>query len=183
MYNHKKEYVLNNKEVLLVRSPKLDDAKALVDHMKAVDQETEFLAREAGEFSFTVDQERNFIENALNDPNLFFFVAEIEGKIVANCSVGYVMRFNKYKHRAAMGLAIRQNHWRKGIGKILMSECIEWCRSKGIEQLELDVVTENERGIGLYKSMGFEVFGTKKNALKYSDGRYADEYFMILFLI
>lgn len=34
----------------------------------------------------------------------------------------------------------------------------------------------------MYKSFGFEIYGTKKHALKYSDGTYADEYSMVPFL-
>lgn len=34
----------------------------------------------------------------------------------------------------------------------------------------------------MYESMGFEIYGTQKHALKYGDGSYADEYYMILFL-
>jgi len=182
MYNHWKEYNLKNNDKLLVRSPRVEDAQALINHMIEVDKETEFLAREAGEFNLTVDREKSFIENTLNNPNVFFFVAELNGEIVANCSVGFVMGFNKYKHRAAMGIAIRKAHWGKGIGQILMQECMSWCKTNNVEQLELDVVTGNKRAVALYEKMGFEVFGTKKHALKYSDGRYADEFYMIHFI-
>ena len=34
----------------------------------------------------------------------------------------------------------------------------------------------------MYKNIGFEIYGTKKHALKYGDGTYADEYSMCLFL-
>ena len=64
----------------------------------------------------------------------------------------------------------------------MMKECIKWCSEKGVEQLELDVVTENKRALLMYENLGFEVYGTKKHALKYGDGTYADEYAMILFL-
>jgi RimJ/RimL family protein N-acetyltransferase len=63
-----------------------------------------------------------------------------------------------------------------------MKECIKWCNENGVEQLELDVVTQNNRAISMYKNLGFKIQGTKKHALKYEDGTYADEYFMCLFL-
>jgi len=63
-----------------------------------------------------------------------------------------------------------------------MQECINWCKEQGVEQLELEVVTQNSRAISMYKSFGFEIYGTKKHALKYENGTYADEYFMCLFL-
>lgn len=63
-----------------------------------------------------------------------------------------------------------------------MKACIEWCKNQEIEQIELDVVVENERAQKLYEKFGFEVCGRKKNALKYGDGSYADEYMMVLML-
>lgn len=81
-----------------------------------------------------------------------------------------------------MGIAVIKDYWNKGIGRIMMQECIDWCKEKGVEQLELEVVTQNNRAVSMYKNLGFEIYGTMKHALKYSDETYADEYYMILFL-
>lgn len=179
---YRNEYTLKNGQTLVVRNAVAEDAQALVDHMKIVDSETKFLAREPGEFSFTVDQEREFIEKTHSNKSIFFAVGEVNGQIVANCSVGLVMSHRRYSHRASMGIAIRKAFWRLGIGKQLMSECIQWCKNNGIEQLELDVVTENDRAVAMYKSFGFEIQGSKRHALKYDDGSYVDEHSMILFV-
>lgn len=180
--SYKNEYLLRDGQKLIVRNPKIGDEQGLIDHMKAVDGETKFLAREPGEFSFTLEQEREFIESSINNENTFFLVGEIDGKIIANCSVGIVMNNKRYLHRAAIGIAVRKDYWHKGIGKRMMEECIKWCREKGVEQLELEVVTQNNRAISMYESIGFQIQGTKKHALKYGDGSYADEYLMTLFL-
>ncbi len=81
-----------------------------------------------------------------------------------------------------MGIAVCKAHWNKSIGKKMMQGCISWCETKGVEQLELEVVIQNTRAVAMYKKFGFQIFGTKKHALKYRDGTYADEYQMILFL-
>ncbi len=179
---YKKDYALKGGQQLTVRSPRTDDAQGLIDQMKLVDSESKFLSREPGEFSFTLDQEVAFIENCINNDTIHFLVGEVAGEIVANCSVGLVMNNRRYLHRASMGIAVKKAYWHRGIGKHLMQECIDWCKVKGVEQLELEVVTENKRGLSMYKKFGFEIYGTKKHALKYADGSYADEYFMILFL-
>ena len=49
----------------------------------------------------------------------------------------------------------------------------------GFEQAELEVVADNERAIGLYRDMGFEIYGTFSNNMKYKDGSYADSYWMM----
>lgn len=181
-YNKVSEYKLKDGEKLIVRNPKFDDAQGLINQMKTVDSETKFLAREADEFSFTVEQEREFIKNSINDESRLFLVGEVDGRIIANCSVGLVLNKKRYLHRASMGIAICKDYWGKGIGKKMMEECIKWCEEKGVEQLELDVVTENNRAVSMYESLGFKIYGTMKHALKYGDGTYADEYYMVLFL-
>lgn len=179
---HNNKYELKSGEYLIVRRAALGDEQGLIDHVKTVDSETRFLARGTGEFSLTLEQEREFIKNSLNDNNRIMLVGEINGKIIANCSTGLVASNLRFRHRVSMGLAIQEKHWRKGIGKILMKECIKWCEDNGFEQLELGVVSDNEAALSLYKAFGFEIFGTKKHSMKYSDGTYADEYMMIKFL-
>ena len=179
---YKKEYELKEGQKLIVRNPELGDEEGLINQMKIVDSETKFLAREPGEFNFTLEQEREFIKNSMNNENRLFLIGEIDGRIIANCSVGVISNSKRYLHRAAMGIAVRMDYWNKGIGKKLMHECIQWCEEKGIEQLELEVVTQNNRAVSMYQNLGFQIYGTKKHALKYGDGTYADEYYMILFL-
>lgn len=179
-YNNK--YELKNGDNLIVRMPVLGDEQKLIDQMKAVDCESKFLAREPGEFSFTLEQERDFISNMLKNDNNRLLIGEIDGKIVANCSVGIVSTSRRFRHRASLGIVVSKAYWRMGIGRIMMLECISWCMEKGVEQLELEVVTQNDQGIAMYKSLGFQMYGTKKHAMKYGDGSYADEHFMILFL-
>lgn len=180
MYQAK--YDLKDKRKLIVRVPVVSDAQALIDYMKEVDCETRFLAREPGEFGFTVEQEEAFISSLADDSSSQLLIAEVEGQIVANCSVGIVMKNRRYLHRATLGVSVKQAYWGLGIGRTMMNECIKWCKENGVEQLELEVVTHNERALNMYKSLGFEIHGTEKHALKYGDGTYADEYFMILFL-
>ncbi len=176
------EYVLKDKQSLTLRSPNVDDAGALIEYMKTVDTESPFLAREPGEFNLTVEQERDFIKKSTGNENSFFILGEVGGEIAGNCAVAVIQNKKRFMHRAVMGIAVKKAYWRLGIGSILMQQCVDWCAEKGIEQLELDVVTENTRALSMYKQFGFEVYGTKKHAMKYSDGTYADEYSMILFL-
>lgn len=46
-----------------------------------------------------------------------------------------------------------------GIGRILTQTCIECAASAGYAQLELEAVKDNGRAVGLYKSLGFEIYG------------------------
>lgn len=70
----------------------------------------------------------------------------------------------------------------RGAGKALMLALIERAKAcEGLERINLAVVTGNEPAIRLYRSLGFETYGTERQALKY-EGRYADERFLSLTL-
>ena len=70
----------------------------------------------------------------------------------------------------------------KGVAKSLMHEAIDKARTlEGIEQIYLTVVSSNVAAKKLYTSLGFEVYGTEKRALKIEQ-TYLDEDLMVLFL-
>ncbi|MBL4935030.1 GNAT family N-acetyltransferase [Clostridium sp. YIM B02515] len=97
------------------------------------------------------------MSNIINDESGLFLIAQLSGRIIANCSVGIVSNNKRFLHRAGMGITVRKEYWNKGIGKIMMKECINWCKENGVEQLELEVVTQNDRAVSMYKSFGFEI--------------------------
>jgi len=172
----------SKKGPITIRPVRVEDASSILIHLKTVDQETRFLARAPGEMTLTLEEEENFIRGIIEDETTHFLVAEAEGRIIATCSIGLVMKRRRFRHRASLGIGLQEAFWGLGIGSCLLEACEKWAKKTGVEQMELEVVVDNDRGLGLYKKMGFEVFGTKKKALKYDDGTYADEYFMIKFL-
>lgn len=109
------------------------------------------------------------------------------GAFVDDQLVGVVTLFReslaKLQHRAnivAMYVSTEQRGM--GIGKSLMVDAIQVANDwTGVEQVYLTVVTTNEPAKKLYASLGFEVFGTEKKALKVND-TYYDEEHMVLFL-
>jgi len=177
-----KERKLSNGKELIIRPPVVEDASSLIEHMKVVDTETRYLGREAGEFSFTLKQEEAFIKGIQSNKMMCFYLAIVDGQVIGNVSVGIVRNNLRFLHRASIGITVQKKLWRQGIGKDLLHCAIEWCKTNGIEQLELEVISSNTRAIELYKSYGFEIYGTLKHALKYGDKTYADEYKMVLML-
>ncbi|MFD1738874.1 GNAT family N-acetyltransferase [Bacillus salitolerans] len=70
----------------------------------------------------------------------------------------------------------------KRVGKALILELIKKVRSyDGLEQVNLTVVSDNQPAKKLYKSVGFEVYGVERKALKFNK-QYFDEDLMVLFL-
>jgi len=89
----------------------------------------------------------------------------------------------KVRHKAMIwGMFVASEHRGKGIGYKLIKQAINHTEQfSGVEQVLLTVVSSNVGARNLYEAMGFEVWGTEKNALKV-DGRYYDEDWMVLFL-
>ena len=65
-------------------------------------------------------------------------------------------------------LAVHPLHFRKGLGKSLLSNLINQAKSLGINQIRLEVKDKNENAKALYKYMEFEIKGRRSNF--YNDG-------------
>lgn len=177
------DYQLKSGETLTVRPPVPEDAAEMVALLTTADTESRFLIRNPGEFEFTVEQEAEFIKSVQENPNLQWYTAFYRGRLVGQSSALLVNPGRqRCRHRAGVGFVVGKDYWGLGIGGKLMESCLGWCRERGCEQVELDVVAGNQRAIQMYKSFGFEITGTRPRALKYPDGSYADEYLMVKFL-
>ena len=91
----------------------------------------------------------------------------------------------KYKvcHRADFGISIDKAYWGLGIGRALLGACVECARKAGYEQLELNVVADNSRAIGMYKAAGFVEFGRNLRGFKSRLSGYQELVYMRLELL
>jgi len=93
-----------------------------------------------------------------------FLVAESGGKIA-----GMVLGFRQSPLEGRIfWLAVRSDHWSRGIGRRLMTELLEIFRRLGVMEVILEVRSGNKRAQRLYLNLGFEIFTTCKNY--YPDG-------------
>ena len=174
------EYKLKIGKTVIVRKPVIGDAAAIINIISTADSETKFLARNPGEFKVTEEQEKEFIRNVLEDGDQDWFVAEYDGKVVGQCSIGLIRKTERCRHRAEVAVVVLKDYCGIGIGGKLMEQCIKWCKDKNITQIELSVVADNKPAITMYESFGFKTTGTIPNAMRYQNGTFADEKIMIL---
>jgi ribosomal protein S18 acetylase RimI-like enzyme len=87
----------------------------------------------------------------------------------------------KLRHCAQLaGMYVAPEFRRGGAGRALLDAAIEHARCvEGIRQLKLSVNATNNSARHLYRTAGFERFGTEPDAL-FVDGRYHDEELYIL---
>lgn len=106
-------------------------------------------------------------------------IAEVDGKIAGNSSFSAIGGKFKIKHRCSLGIALYEQYWGLGIGRELVSLLLEKAHDCGYEQMELEVVSRNERAIALYEKMGFYAIGERPYAMKHKDGTYDSNIIMI----
>lgn len=69
-----------------------------------------------------------------------------------------------------------------GLGKKLMLDLVKIASCyEGLEQINLTVMSENIIAKKLYKSLGFEIYGVERKALKVNE-QYFDEDLMVLYI-
>lgn len=168
---------LNGRE-LLFRNATEEDAQMLIDYLKETCGETRYLVKEPEEITMTVEQEKSFINHNNESQNNILMLGFLDGEYVGNCSI-MGMNASRYQHRASIGIALYQKYIGMGIGRAMLEKLFVIAKENGMEQLELEVNADNERAIRLYKNMGFEIYGTFPNNMKYKDGTYADAYWMM----
>ena len=71
-------------------------------------------------------------------------------------------RYTEANYRIAHRLCVSPDFSGRGAGRRTMLFLEELLRSEGIEDLRLDTVSENEPALGLYRSLGYEVRGTRQ---------------------
>jgi len=89
----------------------------------------------------------------------------------------------KSRHKGIIwGVYVRSAARGQGAGRALLTALIDRARQEdGLEQIQLSVSAGQKPARQLYESVGFEVFGHERHALKV-DGEYVDEDHMVLWL-
>lgn len=177
------EYNLKSGEILYIREAVPDDAAGFINYMSKIGGESDNLLFGAGEVNMTEVQERDFLQNQHDTPDTVMLLGELNGEIVCSAQVGKQGESSRTNHRGGMAIAVLKDHWNKGIGTCLMREIISFACSLGIEQLELEVKSDNENAIALYRKTGFRKTGEIPNYFRYAPDKYANADIMVCSLL
>ncbi len=105
------------------------------------------------------------ILGSVSSGDSYFVVAEknhnSERKIAGYAGV-YIAISEAYIYN----IAVRRECRGKGIGENLAKELIEYCAKKYLEFISLEVRISNNVAINLYKKLGFEILGERKDFYK-----------------
>jgi len=173
-----KEILLKDGRTALLRTPREEDAEELLEYLRAVSGETEFLTRGPEETETDPEKERAWVRGKRASPDSLMISCFLDGRIVGNCEINFSAR-KKTAHRATLGIALRREVWRLGIGSAMFSELIAAGEARaGVSVLELSCVEGNVRALALYEKFGFRTVCRRPNAFRLPDGSVCGELFL-----
>lgn len=172
----RREFLDRNGRLIVLRRAQVDDARALIECTDRVAVERRYITMDR--LDIPVEQEQEFICR-LEMMGDLFLVAEHGGRLVGSLTA---MRGRGAfrAHVAEFGLSLVPEYRDAGIGRAMIAYTMDWCRSRGVEKLNLEVFADNDRAIALYRSMGFIEEGIRRRQVKI-DGRYIDLIQMTVF--
>ena len=176
-----KEIILPTNETLVIRIAQKGDAEAMLQYLKIVGNETDFLTFSGDEIKRSQSEQEKIIADHKNVENKIFLIAEINHQVVGLSNVSSRSR-ERLKHVGEFGVSTLKAHWGKGIATHLITVMIAWAKANPIiKKLNLLVLVHNESAIRLYKKLGFEIEGCLRSDF-YIKGKFYDTYFMGMFI-
>jgi putative acetyltransferase len=109
---------------------------------------------------------------------LIALVACVNNEVVGQLGLHTLADSPRRRHVGQIGMSVRDDWQGKGVGTALMQAAIDLAdKWLNLSRLELQVYTDNEPGVRLYKKFGFVVEGTLTR-FAFRDGEYVDAYMM-----
>lgn len=108
----------------------------------------------------------------------YSLVACVDGEVVGQIGLQTFPNRPRRRHVGEIGMMVRDDWQGKGVGTALMQAVVDLAdKWLNLYRLELDVYTDNEPAIKLYKKFGFEIEG-RRVGMAFRDGQFVDSYAM-----
>lgn len=168
-----KKKLKNGHEVSVV-TPLVGEGEEVLKTVRVIMEKSEHLLTTPEEFTYTVEQENEMLENYLKHPDKVIIVPKVDGKIVGMMNFSCGSR-KRVAHQGEFGMSVHPDFQGIGIGKAMLEALVSWAiENPRIECLRLRVHAKNFKAINLYKSFKFIEEGREIKGMKYGDGDYDD---------
>jgi RimJ/RimL family protein N-acetyltransferase len=162
------------------------DAEKLIAYLEELSQEPDIpLPLTPGCVQLTLEQELDYLRGHIEPENSTYLVAETDGEIIGafnGTGENFPMTRQMTGHCAELGVSVREDWRGKGVGTALMQAGLAWAREVSLlKRLQLQVFADNESALHIYKKLGFEVEGRRRNAFR-RNGAYIDSILMALLI-
>lgn len=130
-----------------------EDAAALLDYLKIVGGETDNLSFGAEGVPLDVEAEKAYLGMQAHSQDNIQLLAKANGEIIGTASLNRKQR--RMGHRAEFGISLKKAWWGCGAASALMERILAFAKETGVEQVNLEVRSDNKRAIALYERFGF----------------------------
>ena len=149
-----------------IEKARSSDAASILEYLKQVGSETDNLTFGAEGLPLSVEDEEKFIASYENSDRNVMYLAKSGGRIVGDVSFTSSPR-ERLRHRGELAISVIKEAWGKGIGNALMLKIIDFAKdTAGVDIIQLEVRSDNERAIKLYEKHGFKKIGMFHGFLK-----------------
>jgi len=149
---------------IVYRTPKEEDAAAIVAFYNRVGGQTDFLSFGKDEYPLDAAAQAAAIGRLKGDPTNLMLLATRGEAIVGIATIGSSPKA-KFRHSGELGIVIDRDDWNKGIGTRLITQLLEQLKTNGItSRVSLSTRADNP-AIRLYRRLGFAEEGRGKNAV------------------
>lgn len=156
---YRNEITIKNGQKCIIRNGTFEDGPEVSTFFTTTHGETDYLLSYPDESTRDDEKQSNYLKETTESDREIELLAIVDGKVVGMAGFNAIGSKYKVRHRAEFGITVSKNYWGQGIGKAIMNACIACARQADYTQLELDVVSDNERAISLYKKLGFIEYG------------------------
>lgn len=152
-----------------------NEAQALYNCMKKIDQETQYMLYLPDERSFDKDKLSEDIKR-----NFYIGVKTDDNQILGYLSV-HISTLAKVRHIGYIVTGLINELHQQGLATKMFNETIKWAKRKGLRRLELTVITSNKPAVSFYEKLGFKIEGIKHESV-FMEDHYFDELYMAMML-
>lgn len=180
---YSEEFTLENGDEIIFRHVRRKDANGVWKNFNQVVEEGVYLP-----VFFPVEsqfEKHNWYDN-LKKSNEICIIAENLNldrpkNIIGQCEISNI-DWDAASHVGNLGIIVRKKYRDEGVGRRLIDIAIrESKKFNGKEKIILSCFSSNHRALHLYKSMGFQTVGIRKQQFLIDD-KYYDEVLMELFI-
>jgi RimJ/RimL family protein N-acetyltransferase len=167
-------YLTKDGRQFTVRRPNENDAENIINYAKILFASTDQVLTTLEEYTITLEEEKKWINNSLENSDNLILVAELNNEIIGLLHFSKKPK-KKQNHIGEFGVSVHPNFQGQSVGRKLIETLLDWATdNEHIEKVFLNVFATNKTAIKLYKHLGFVEEGRHINAIKQLTGDYVD---------
>lgn len=152
-------------EILRVRDAVPADAATLLEYIETVAAESDYLSFGPGEFELGRTEQAEVLARFAESENQMYVLGLIDDILVSALFFDGGSR-PRLRHVGEFGMTVRKDHWRRGIGQVMLQVLTTWAESSGVvRKIDLRVRADNIGAIRMYERSGFKHQGLITNEM------------------